>query len=219
MEPDAMRARTRLLLIRHGQTPWNAAGRWQGHADPGLDETGRAQALALAQSLAAAADRPWSKIVSSDLRRALETAQCVAKHLELEIETDVRLRELDVGRWSGSTRAEIAARDPERLRIFESGDPLVRPGDGESRLALRERAHAFVRDLVRRDPGEDILVVTHRGIVRALCPEKDPTNAEAVLAIAEDIVARGVDQGVDPGVEQGVEQGVDRSRRADDGVL
>ncbi len=182
--------RTPMLLIRHGETPWNAAGRWQGHADPGLTSRGLAQARALAAALRDEAAGAWHRIVASDLARAQQTAEQIALALGLPVDTDPRLRELDVGAWSGLTREQIRERDPETLRVFESGDPLVRPGGGESRQALRERAFDFARELASDRAGEAVIVVTHRGVVRALAPGANPSNAERLLAVAEEILAR-----------------------------
>ena len=208
--------RTRLLLIRHGQTPWNADGRWQGHGNPGLTEEGLAQARALALSLVQEGlygsgqdlretprGEPWTRVVSSDLERARQTAVCVAEALGLPIEFDRRLRELDVGAWSGLTRDEIARRDPERLRRFEGGEPLIRPGEGESRVEIRERTHQLVSDFARRFSGDRIIVVTHLGVIRSLVPGAEPGNAGRVEIIAEELAARPVD----------------RSQRAEDGAL
>ncbi|MFP6654085.1 MAG: histidine phosphatase family protein [Myxococcota bacterium] len=181
---------TRLLLIRHGQTEWNVEGRWQGHGNPSLTEEGRAQALRLARSLSGDQERGWTAVYSSDLERARQTAAVVAEELALPLVLDRRLRELDVGHWSGLTRAEISQREPERLRDFESGDPLVRPGDGETRLEIRERSHALVADLARRCAGDRILVVTHLGVIRSLVPGADPDNAGQLEIIAEHCLAQ-----------------------------
>ena len=180
----------RLWLVRHGQTDWNAARRWQGHADPGLSEIGRAQAVALADTLSQATERPWSRLFASDLARARETAAILAGRLDLETEIDLRLRELDVGDWSGLTRVEIEVRDRERLLAFEAGDLSVLPGGGESRIELALRACAFAAEVAERFPDEDLLVVTHLGVVRALVPGAEPTNAD-VTRVRADVAARG----------------------------
>lgn len=195
--------KTRLLLIRHGQTPWNAAGRWQGHADPGLTEAGHRQAETVALALAGEAERPWSAVFCSDLARARQTAARIAEALALPLEQDVRLRELDVGAWSGRTRAEIEQADADALRAFDRGEPDVRAGGGESRVDIRTRAHAFARSLLERRAGESLIVVTHLGVIRALVPGAEPTNAARIEAVAEEVVARGID----------------RFRRPEDGVL
>lgn len=187
--------RTSICLIRHGETTWNREGRWQGHADPELTEAGLEQARRLAESLVAEqAARPWTRIYASDLLRARATALRIAEALGLPLAVDPRLRELDVGRWSGLTRAEIAARDEATLRAFESGAPGVRPGGGETRIEIRERSHAFVCELARRHAGERVLVVTHLGVIRALVPGARPQNADRIELCAEEIAARPVDR-------------------------
>jgi broad specificity phosphatase PhoE len=188
-----------MLLIRHGQTSWNAAGLWQGHGDPDLTDEGRAQADRLARSLQGEMDASWTRVLSSDLARAHQTAMAVANLLSLPIELDVRLRELDVGTWSGLSRSEIEDRDPETLKAFERGEPMIRPGGGESRIEIRERTHAFVCDLVNRLAGESLIVVTHLGVIRALVPGAEPSNAERIEVIAEELAARPVDRKRRPG--------------------
>lgn len=195
-------APTTLCLIRHGETPWNREGRWQGHADPDLTAEGLEQAERLAVVLAERhAAEPWQAIFASDLLRARRTAESIARALALPLGLDPRLRELDVGRWSGRTRAEIAAAEPETLAAFERGVPGVRPGGGESRIEIRERSHAFVRGLLARFPGERLLVVTHLGVIRALVPGARSENLACTEVAAEEIAARGVDR------EQRTEEG------------
>jgi probable phosphoglycerate mutase len=133
--------------------------------------------------------------VSSDLLRARATATEVASVLALGLEVDARLRELDVGRWSGLTRGEIEAREPEILRAFERGEPDVRPGGGETRIEIRARSHAFVCDLVARYAGERILVVTHLGVIRALVPGAQAGNLERIEVEGEAIASRPIDRG------------------------
>ncbi len=191
--------RTTLCLIRHGETPWNRAGRWQGHADPGLTEEGLAQALGLAAELAREhAVRPWTRLYASDLARARNTAAPVAERLGLPLLVDARLRELDVGRWSGLTRGEIEARDAELLRAFERGEPGIRPGGGETRIEIRERSHAFLCEVAARAAGGRILVFTHLGVIRALVPGARPQNLERLEIIAEEIAARAIDRSQRP---------------------
>jgi uncharacterized phosphatase len=145
---------TTLLLARHGETEWNRVGRWQGWADPPLNDNGRAQAHELAAQLRAT---PFDAVYSSDLRRAHETALVLAAPHGLDVVTDPDLREIDVGPWSGLTRAEIAERFPD-------GD---RPG-GETREQHSVRVLAGVERIARAHPGERVLIVAHGGCVRAL---------------------------------------------------
>ena len=187
------------MLVRHGQTPWNAAGRWQGCGDPGLTDLGRSQAHDLANLLRAdvrqKGEEPlWHRIVASDLERARETASILADALALSVEVDRRLRELDVGEWTGLTRDEIEARDPETLLAFEGGEPTVRPGRGESRIEIRTRSRDCIRDLAERRRGEGVIVVTHLGVIRALVPGAEPENASCVHAYAEEIAEREIDR-------------------------
>lgn len=188
------KTRTRLLLVRHGETSWNAEGLWQGHAGPGLTIEGRAQADRLARAIQAETESSWTKVIASDLARARETAVIVAELLALPIEMDIRLRELDVGSWSGLSRSEIERRDPETLLAFERGEPMVRPGGGESRVEIRERTHAFVSERVSRFADRDVIVVTHLGVIRALVPGAQPGNTERFEVLAEDLALRPVDR-------------------------
>ncbi len=181
-----------LILIRHAQSEWNAAGRWQGHADPPLSALGEEQALKLAAELAGErADR----LFASDLRRALQTAEPIGARFDLAITIEDAFRELDVGRWSGLTREEIHAREPELLAEFETGDPHIRPGSGETRAELRQRARDRMALMAAEHPGERIIIVTHLGFIRALLPEAEPENASALrVSMERALTAR------DPGV-------------------
>ena len=130
----------------------------------------------------------------SDLRRAWQTAEILGRALGLAPRRDPRLRELDVGRWAGLTRSEIAALDPELLRRFEAEDPAVRAGGGESRAEIRARVRAAFRSLAHEHPGARLIVVTHLGVVRALRPGAELANAE-ILSLARRRAARS---GVNP---------------------
>jgi probable phosphoglycerate mutase len=167
---------TRFLLIRHAESEWNADGRWQGQADPGLSAEGRAQAEALAASLV---DARLEVLVASDLDRARETAVRVGRATGLVPILDPRFRELDVGSWSGLRREEIAAQDPALLAGFESGDPDVRPGGGETRREIRLRVRDAAAELREIYAGRRIALVTHLGVIRALWPGTEMANAEA----------------------------------------
>lgn len=171
-----METETRILLIRHAQSAWNADGRWQGQADPALSELGRKQAQVLAESLG---DTPLEALVASDLDRARETAEILGRVVGLAPVLDPRFRELDVGKWSGLRREEIEARDPELLARFEAGGPEVRPGGGESRLEIRQRVRAAAKELREAYAGQRIALVTHLGVIRALWPGTEMANAEA----------------------------------------
>jgi probable phosphoglycerate mutase len=153
-----------IFLARHGETDWNAAGRWQGHTDVPLNATGRAQALALAERLRR---EGIAAIASSDLARARTTAQIVARALGLELAiVDPGLREQRFGLFEGLTPSECERRHPEEWARY-AADPRLGPPGGESRSALLERLlHAVHRVGERLAPPP--LVVTHGGAIRAL---------------------------------------------------
>ena len=152
-----------VLIVRHALSVWNVEGRWQGQADPPLAEEGVAQA----RSAAGVAGR-FDLVVTSDLRRAAETAAILApgvRHV-----TDADLREFDVGEWSGRTWAEIDAVWGEELAQFRAGRLESAPG-GELRSEFDRRVLRAAGRLAERvnDTGaERTLVVTHGGVVRAL---------------------------------------------------
>ena len=145
---------TTLILVRHGETDWNRDGIWQGHGDPPLNDLGRRQAAELAERLA---DVEIDALYSSDLRRAYETAEIVGAAKGLEITAEPDLREMDVGSWSGLTREEIATRFPGMERH-----------DGEAREAFDARAVGVLHRIAGAHEGQQVLVVTHGGVVRAL---------------------------------------------------
>jgi broad specificity phosphatase PhoE len=148
-----------IVLLRHGQTTWNAEERAQGHADISLDDTGRAQAAAAAPHLAALEPvRLWS----SDLARARETAAYVAGATGLTVETDARLREYDVGVRSGLTHPEFEASYPPEYAAWLADDERVLVEGEESTLHVRERMLAALTDcLDALAHGQTGIVVTH----------------------------------------------------------
>jgi broad specificity phosphatase PhoE len=157
-----------LLLIRHAESNWNATGRWQGHGNPPLSVRGRAQANALAREFAR---ETIDVLVSSDLRRAADTAAILGQARGLRPELNPRLRELDVGNWQGLTRDQIESTASDVLRRFDAGDLDVRPGGGENRREIAQRAFSVVTQLVDAHPGRRLAIVTHLGVIRALLGE------------------------------------------------
>ena len=153
---------TTLLLARHGETDWNRDLRFQGHADPPLNELGLQQAEVLADALAG---ESIAAIYTSDLRRAHETARIVGDRLGVDVTVVPGLREIDVGSWSGLTRDEIAERFPEGFRRWSEGGE---GHDGETRDELVARVVESVRRIADAHPGEQVLLVSHAGALRAL---------------------------------------------------
>jgi broad specificity phosphatase PhoE len=160
---------TFVSLIRHGQTSWNAAGRWQGHAHVPLNDEGRKQAAQLGEYLAAQNGKiaPIEAIYSSDSSRAYETAQIIANCLgHSEVIADARLREIDMGEWQGMTKEEIRTWDSERYeQVMRDGFHIPRPG-GESSGQVQARALLALESIVTNHPDSHVLVVTHGGTIR-----------------------------------------------------
>ena len=157
----------RLLLIRHGQTTYNATGRMQGHLDTELSEVGLSQARAAADLLV---DKQITAIVSSDLIRARDTAAVIGEKLGIEVDVDKRLRETHLGDWQGMTSAEVDEQYPGARAIWRH-DPTWAPPQGESRVDVATRARPVIDELMRAHPEWDrgaVLVVAHGGAISAL---------------------------------------------------
>jgi broad specificity phosphatase PhoE len=155
---------TTVYLARHGESDWNAAGRFQGHADRPLTPEGRRQAEALADELAGTAD--LRAIYSSPLRRALETAALIGARIGLEPVPVRELQEVDVGGWAGLSRAEVEARHPDAFRRWLAGGEGWE--DGETYAAMSDRVLAAVVRTAAAHPDEEILLVSHGGPIRAV---------------------------------------------------
>ena len=140
---------TTLLLVRHGETDWNAEGKLQGHTDRPLNDYGRRQAQLLGDRLAA---EQFDAVYASDLCRARETAEILGEKLGLAVDIDPDLREKNWGSWEGLT-------SDERLHVAY---------EGETTEAHRERTLRAVERIVERHPGGRVVVVTHGGSLRRL---------------------------------------------------
>ena len=157
-----------ILLIRHGESEWNAAGRWQGWEDVSLTSAGEAQALERARVLADGGTL-FAAAFASDLRRAVRTAELVAAHLGLAAPVvDPGLRERHGGEWQGHTRAEIDEQWPGMRDAWRRGE-LHSPPGGESDVSVFERVDAaLARACTAVDDGGALVVVTHHGVLRLL---------------------------------------------------
>lgn len=153
---------TRICLVRHGETAWNAEGRVQGQLDVPLSELGRAQARATAAALAG---ERFAAVYASDLERARETAAPAARRLGLAVRLEPALRERHYGMFESLTYAEVRERFPAEYARFKRKDPEFDFTGGESLRAFAERAVACVAGLARRHAGESILVVSHGGVL------------------------------------------------------
>ena len=153
---------TRLCIIRHGETDWNVEKRIQGHTDILLNDTGRAQALAMAFN---AAHHRFQAVYSSDLVRAMETAQALAQREDHAVKPLPQLRERHFGIFQGLTAAEAAQRHPEAHRRYLSRDPDYDFETGESLHAFAARVTEGIDWLLRHHSGQTIAAVSHSGVL------------------------------------------------------
>ena len=153
---------TRLILVRHGQSTWNAQGRIQGWADPPLDEAGQEQARQLAHRLAAE-EQNISALYSSPLLRARQTAEAIGLATGLAVQTDDRLKENNVGLLAGLTGAEVEQQFPEWVAARQASVEWTPPPGGEDRDVFVKRAVAVMRDIVAHHPDQTVAVVSHGG--------------------------------------------------------
>ncbi|MEN3111554.1 histidine phosphatase family protein [Uliginosibacterium paludis] len=152
---------TRICLVRHGETAWNAETRLQGHEDIALNARGREQARAAAEALKAHA---FSAIYSSDLIRARETAEAIAHDRGQSVQLDAGLRERHFGMFQGLTREEADQLHPGEYARLRTREPeATPPGGGESLLAFAARVSTTIRQIAERHADSQILVVCHGG--------------------------------------------------------
>ena len=154
----------RIILWRHGQTDWNLQNRFQGHSDIPLNEEGLAQARRAAPLLR---NLQPNRILSSDLTRAVQTAQTLADLIELDISIDSRLRETNGGKWEGRTGAENRESDFHRFVSWLDGDDQPAGEIGERRSEVADRAVKAILDGLDNSI-QTLIVVTHGGTARCI---------------------------------------------------
>ncbi len=167
----------RLLLIRHGETDWNASGRYQGQMDIPLNEAGVEQARILGHRLRNELSRPTEPgaptgsidaIYASDLARAWQTAEIVGAACGLTPRPEPRLRELSFGEWQGLTYQEIGERDPEALAAWNHDRVNGRPPGGESLGAMAARVSDLLDDVRREIRDGNVALISHGGTIRVI---------------------------------------------------
>ena len=165
--PPSTRGRhcTRFIVVRHGETEWNVEARVQGQRDSPLTATGLAQAEAIAGRLAS---EHFDALVSSDLGRALQTAERIAARCGLAVHTDARLRERHFGVGEGHTYEELEHQWPGVFSRVREIDPDAAPPGGESRRQFHERVRGAFLALAREHDGQRLAVVSHGGVLAAL---------------------------------------------------
>jgi broad specificity phosphatase PhoE len=168
--------------VRHGQSTWNADGRWQGQEDPPLSELGERQAVEAAGHL-----DPPDAVWASDLVRARRTAETLASHHGVEVAVDARLRERHAGPWQGRTRAEIEDEWPGYLATGG------RPDGYEGDEALIARVLAVLDDIADAHRGEAVTVVTHGGVVGVVERHLGGTRGDRIPNLGGRRLERAVD--------------------------
>jgi len=157
---------TTILLIRHGETAWNAVRRLQGHIDIDLNQEGQRQAAATARALAG---EKLDAIISSDLKRALQTAEAIAAHHHVPLHVDPDLRERGYGAFEGLLYTEIAERYPEDFAAWQARhvEAVMPHGErkAESFRQFYERSIAALASWAGKHPGQAIAVVAHGGVL------------------------------------------------------
>ena len=153
---------TKLCIVRHGETDWNAERRIQGHVDIPLNATGLGQAEATARGIVG---EKFAAIYSSDLIRTMQTASTLADVAGLKVQAESGLRERHFGRMHGMTYEDIQALDVIEAARFRQRDPYYDFGGGETLIAFADRIHATIERLALAHPGDSLLLVTHGGVL------------------------------------------------------
>ena len=157
---------TKLILIRHGESSFNLVKRYTGQTDVPLTELGQKQAEITAQYILS--NYKIDTIYSSDLSRAVKTAEPIANALNLEIKTDKRLREIFAGDWQGLYFSEVAKKYKEEYELYKKDRYLGRTSNGESMTDVLDRVYEALLEIAKENDGKCVLVSTHNGPIMAI---------------------------------------------------
>ncbi|MBI1258110.1 MAG: hypothetical protein GC204_11620 [Chloroflexi bacterium] len=161
----------RIVFIRPAETDWNKLGRWQGWVSTPLNELGLRQARALAKYVR---NIGMGALYTSDLKRALETADCLAEQLPFQPISDQRLRERSIGQWQGLTQTEIRSWYPDAYaEMLQDADGYRVPG-GESRADVRVRVTAALNDILKAETNETVGILSHTTAIKILLSDLIP---------------------------------------------
>lgn len=157
--------KTRIYLVRHGETSWNAGGKFQGHSDIPLSDVGRQQAKALAKRLQG---HKIDAVYSSDLSRARETAEIIAEPHRLTVNYLPELREINFGQWEGLTYKEISESFGEISKRWWSNPLTTAIPAGEKLQQVADRCNKALAEIVKKHPGETVVIAAHGGVIRVI---------------------------------------------------
>jgi broad specificity phosphatase PhoE len=181
----------RFCLVRHGQTDWNLEGRFQGQSDTPLNQTGRAEAQSLAEQLRG---QSFKAIFTSDLMRAIETAEIIAAMLGLPVSPEPRLREINQGEWEGQFVEDIKARSAENWDQRTIDPANFHPPGGESVVEVAERTQAAMSNIAHLYPTGSVLIISHGlALATIICQEGGIPLADAFRHIPENATPIWVD--------------------------
>ena len=172
---------TKLILIRHGETTWNVIGRYQGQADPPLNERGHQQAQKVALELKE--QTHLEVLFTSPLQRAKQTAQEIATQLNLPLFEDSRLMEIHQGNWQTKLRSEIESAYPDLFLRWETEPWQITPPGGEHLTQVQARVYAAVDEIVKHYPHQCVGLVTHRIPIALLKMRYQNLNPDVVRTI------------------------------------
>lgn len=182
---------TQFCLIRHGQTDWNLAGRYQGQSDVALNATGRAQAQAISQILK---NQPFAALYASDLGRARETAEIIGESLVLPVRLEPGLREIHQGEWQGQLVETIKERHAALWQQRNADPASLRPPGGETVAEVAARVCAALDEIARQYPNDAVLIVSHGlALATALCKAQGIAVGQAYNYIPENTTPVWVD--------------------------
>lgn len=181
----------RFCLVRHGQTDWNLEGRFQGQSDVPLNRTGRGEARLLAKQLSS---NSFAAIYSSDLKRAMETAEIIGEAVGETVTPDARLREINQGEWEGLFVEDIRSRNSELWERRTVNPAHFHPPGGESVSEVAKRTYAAMDDIDRLVPKGAVLIVSHGlALATIICRENGFTLEKAFSHIPENAAPVWVD--------------------------
>ncbi|WP_418789915.1 alpha-ribazole phosphatase [Phosphitispora sp. TUW77] len=188
--------RTRLYIVRHGETEWNKTLKYQGHRDIPLSEEGRSQSVKIAKRLSA---EKLHTAYSSDLSRALETAQIISEYHSLTVKPVPELRETNFGLWEGLTHSEIDKQFHEAMKVwFKNPKDNKIPG-GESLGEVAERCQIGLDQILAENPGKNVLLAAHGGIIRIIIAAVLGISVNDYWKIKQDNVALNIIEFFEPG--------------------